>query len=62
MNETALKARLTNFMKELGVPTTAFAKRVDMSASTVTHWLRNEQKMSEKKMTIVDDYLKKYGF
>lgn len=62
MNEQVLKERLTTFMSELGVPTTAFAKRVDMSASAVVHWLRGEQKMSEKRLQIIDEYLTKYGF
>lgn len=57
-----LKFRVKTFLDELGVPVTAFARRVGLSESSVRHWLGDHLELSKRNLDKIDAYLTKYGF
>lgn len=57
-----LKTRAKTFLEELGIPVTAFARRVELSESSVRHWIGGYYILSQKNLDRIDAYLSKYGF
>lgn len=49
-------------IEELGVPVTAFCRKVSISASAYYAWHRGTIYLSATTLNRIDEYLKKYGF
>lgn len=61
MNNT-IKERTLTFMDEVGVPVSAFAKNVGLSASTLYKWRLDLIEISSPALQRIDDYLKRFGY
>lgn len=59
---TDIRTRAKTFLEELGIPVTAFARRVELSESSVRHWIGGYYVLSQKNLDRIDAYLSKYGF
>jgi len=57
-----IKERTLTFMSEVGVPTSAFAKNVGLSASTLYKWKIGLVKISSSALNRIDEYLSKFGY
>lgn len=57
-----LAERCFRFMSELGVPTTQFCKRINLSRTALYDWKNGKIKLSDATVARIDEYLKKYGF
>lgn len=50
------------FMDALGVPTTSFCKRINLSPSGFYRWKSGSVKLSDVTLERIDRYLTQYGF
>ena len=57
-----VKERAKNFINELGVPTSKFAKNVGISVSAFNKWQSGELSLCHKRLMEISDYLSKYNF
>ena len=58
----SLKKRCKQMIKELGIPVTAFCRKVDISTSAYYAWHRETIDLSETTLDRIGKYLSKYGF
>ncbi len=56
-----LKQRTQNFIEELGLPLSQFAKRVELCPDSVRKWLNGELRIKPETETRIDNFLKKFG-
>lgn len=56
-----LRTRANRFRNELGVPLRAFARRVDLSESTVREYLSGRMNLAQKSAKKIEDFISKYG-
>ena len=61
MNES-LQKRIRIFLSELGIPATAFCKRVSISYSAYQNWKRGACRLSQATQERISNYLSKYNF
>lgn len=54
--------RCQHFLDELGVPTTAFFQRVEISAASFYKWRNGDLRLSDSTLERIDTYLAKYNF
>ena len=57
-----LKERCARFLSELGIATTKFCDRVQVSTSAYYAWKAGTLKLSEDTLNRIDSYLKQYNF
>ena len=58
----SLEKRCNQMIEELGIPVTAFCRKVNISASAYYAWHRGTIDLSATTLDRIDKYLKKYGF
>lgn len=61
-SENEIIKRIGKFRSELGIPVTAFAKNVGISANTYYKWIHGYFSLSTSKLERIDNYLSRYGF
>lgn len=54
--------RVNNFLAEMGVPMTVFAKKVNLSTRAIYAWRQGDLILSNATLSRISDYLNKYGF
>ncbi|MBR4589525.1 MAG: hypothetical protein IKO36_02575 [Bacteroidaceae bacterium] len=56
-----VKERAKNFINEIGLPVTRFAKCVDLSADAIRKWLSGELNLKESNIDRIDKWLRKFN-
>ena len=62
MNNEVLVNRVKQFTDELGIPYSAFARNVGLSAVTIYKWISRHIDLSEKVLKRISEYLNRYNF
>lgn len=58
----SLQKRCKQMIKELGIPVTAFCRKVNISASAYYAWHRGTMDLSASTLARIEEYLSRYGF
>lgn len=58
----SLQNRCKQMIIELGIPVTAFCRKVNISASAYYAWHRGTMDFSESTLARIEEYLSRYGF
>lgn len=53
--------RAKDFMNELGLPVTRFAKCVNLSPDTIRQWLAGTLNLKESNINRIDEFLKSFN-
>lgn len=62
INQTTLRERTKEFLEELNLPISRFAKRIGIARETYYRWQKGDFDFSEARAEQIDVYLKRYGF
>ena len=62
LNQNELRKRTINFRNALDLPVTRFLKHVNLSRSGYYLWIAGDYELSEQRATVIDDFLKRFGF
>ncbi len=57
-----LEKRCQRFVTELGIPTTQFCKRIDLSRTALYAWYNGNLRLSPDTLDRIEKYISKYGF
>jgi len=60
--ENQIIERIKKFRAELGIPVTAFARNVNISANSYHRWMSGCLSLSPSTLERIDTYLSRYGF
>lgn len=58
----SIKERCKHMINELGIPVTRFCQNIRLSPHSYYDWQKEKVELSEKRLSSIDEYLKKYGF
>lgn len=58
----SLQERLNKFIKEVGVPITRIGREVDLSATSIYHWLSGDRILSAKSVEKIEKYLQRFDY
>lgn len=53
------KAKIFEIVKESGIPTTTFCKKIGLSTTAFYRWLKNDLKLSDEKEQTLRMYVRK---
>lgn len=54
--------RCNKFMCELGIPVTAFCRRIQISPQAYYAWRNGDLSLSDATVTRIENHISKYGF
>lgn len=57
-----IKTRCENFIKDTGVSTTQFCKRIGLSVSGFNRWKHDDLKLADLTEKRISDYLEKFNY
>lgn len=62
MENSAVLARVSRFLDEMGTPVTKFCERVKIAGSTFYAWRAGQLALSDATLQRISDYIQKYNF
>lgn len=62
MNQDLLRERTKNFINELNLPISRFAKTIGFERSTYYRWIKGHINFGEQKVKAIDEYIGRFGF
>lgn len=62
VNQDKLRKRTAEFIDTLKLPISRFSKVIGIERSTYYKWIKGEFDFGERRVSIVDEYLKRFGF
>lgn len=62
MNQDTIIDRTIYFLNESTLPISRFARAIGIDRSTYYRWVKHDLNFSEKRLVVIDEFLKKFGF
>lgn len=57
-----LEKRCQRFIAELGIPTTQFCKRIDLSRTALYAWYNGNLRLSQDALGRIEKFISRYGY